>query len=73
MTIDGVVYSLGPYRRWLMENHETLCGNYFVKALSVMNKTKFYFDWQSIYHKASEYNFLNNYIDELSTDPTRKP
>lgn len=73
MTIDGTEYSLGPYRRWLIENHESLCSGHFVKALTVMNKTKFYFDWQSIYLKASEYNFLNDYLNELSTNPTRKP
>jgi hypothetical protein len=38
----------------------------------VLGKTKFYFDWQSIYLKASEYEFLNNYIHELSTLPPRE-
>jgi hypothetical protein len=73
MAIDGSEYPLSPYRKWLFKNHESLCNGHFIKALKVLGKTKFYFDWQSIYLKASEYQFLNNYINELSTDPTRKP
>lgn len=70
MTIDGVDYPLSPYRKWLFKHHESLCNGHFVKALKVLDKTKFYFDWQSIYLKASEYQFLNDYINELSTIPS---
>lgn len=73
MEIDGTEYPINPYRKWLLANHEELCSGHFVKALSILGKTKFYYDWQSIFLKASEYKFLNNYLNELSTDPTRKP
>lgn len=70
MTIDSVDYPLKPYRKWLMNNHESLCSGHFIKALTVLDKTKFYYDWQSIYLKSSEYEFLKNYIHELSTGST---
>lgn len=72
MVVDGTEYPLKPYRKWLFQHHEALCNGHFVKALQVLGKTKFYFDWQSIYLKASEYEFLNNYIHELSTLPPRE-
>lgn len=68
MTIDGVDYQLSTYRRWLIQNHENLCVGHFIRALEVEGKTKFYFDWQSIFLKAYEYQFLKDYIYELSTD-----
>lgn len=73
MVVDGTEYHLSPYRKWLFTNHESMCNGHFIKALKIMGKTKFYFDWQSIFLKASEYEFLNNYINELPTDPTAKP
>jgi hypothetical protein len=65
MIIDGKEYSLKPYRKWLMEYHEGLCRGHFVKALKVDGYTKAYFDWQTIYHLASEYGFLNNYLKTI--------
>jgi hypothetical protein len=70
MVIDGVDYPLKPYRKWLTMNHDSLVSGHFVKALQVLGHTKFYFDWQSIYLKASEYQFLNDYLHELSANPT---
>lgn len=72
MVVDSVEYPLKPYRKWLIENHDSLVSGHFIKSLHVLGKTKFYFDWQTIYLKASEYQFLNDYIHELSADPTRK-
>lgn len=63
MSVEGVEYKLGPYRKWLMSNHESLCSGHFVKALRVAGKTKFYFDWQTIYHLSQEYGFLTQYIE----------
>ena len=71
MIVDGEEYSLSPYRKWLLKNHESLCNGHFVKALKVLDKTKFYFDWQSIYLKASEYQFLKTYLYELSAGVTK--
>jgi len=62
---DGVEYQLKPYRKWLFTNHESLVVGHFVKALRVGDKTKFYYDWQTIYFLASEYGFFQDYIDSL--------
>jgi len=65
MVIDGVEYPLKPYRNWLKENHERLVSGHFVKALTIAGKTKFYYDWQTIYFLAEEYLFINEYIKTL--------
>jgi len=65
MTIDGIEYQLKPYRKWLTDNHERLVSGHFVKALTIGDKTKFYYDWQTIYFLAEEYQFLNDYIKTL--------
>lgn len=70
MTINGDEYPLIPYRKWLIKNHETLCNGHFVKAIKMLGKTKFYYDWQAIYFIAFEYQFLNKYLHELSTGIT---
>jgi hypothetical protein len=62
---DGVEYQLKPYRKWLLTNHESLVVGHFVKALRAGDKTKFYYDWQTIYFLASEYGFFQDYIDSL--------
>jgi hypothetical protein len=63
--IDGVDYNLEPYRRWLLKNYDQLCSSSFVKAISIKDKIIFTYDWQTIYLKAEEYFFLNQYIDQL--------
>lgn len=65
MTVDGKCYPLKPYRRWLRENHDRLVSGHFIKALTLGDKTKFYYDWQTIYFLAEEYLFLNDYIKTL--------
>lgn len=65
MNVDGIEYQLKPYRKWLTDNHERLVSGHFVKALIMGDKTKFYYDWQTIYFLAEEYQFLNDYIKTL--------
>jgi hypothetical protein len=65
MVYDGIEYPLKPYRKWLFQNHERLVNGHFIKALTVGDKTKFYYDWQTIYFLAEEYLFLNDYIKTL--------
>ncbi len=72
MLIDGEEYPLKHYRIWLINNHESLCNGHFVKAIKMLEKTKFYYDWQAIYFIAFEYQFLNKYLYELSTGTTNK-
>lgn len=67
---NGVDYDLTLYRRWLLYNHEQLCNGHFIKAVRVGQDTKFTYDWQSIFLKAEEYQFLNDYIHERSTRET---
>jgi hypothetical protein len=66
MIIGGVVYGLNNYRKWLVKNHEQLCAGHFIRSISVGNKTRMTYDWQSIFHKAEEYQFLKNYINEVN-------
>lgn len=61
MTLDGVVYDLKSYRKWLISNHEQLCQGHFIKAITVGGKTKFTYDWQSIYAISETYNFIKDY------------
>lgn len=61
---DDTAISLKDYRNWLLINHEVLCKNHFIKALRSGNKTKFTFDWQSIFATAQRYKYLNKFIDE---------
>lgn len=65
MVVDGTEYPLKPYRQWLMKNHERLVTGHFVKALSIAGRTKFYYDWQTVYFLAEEYLFLKTYIETL--------
>lgn len=67
MIVDGVEYQLRPYRIWLIQNHEQLCSGHFIKAIRVGDKTRFTYDWQTIYFKSEEYQFLNNYMHEINT------
>lgn len=67
LTLEDVEYQLDPYRRWLISNHEQLCNGHFIKAIHIGKETKFTYDWQSIYLKAEEYQFLNDYIHERNT------
>ena len=65
MSHNSKEYPLKPYRKWLINNHEQLVTGHFIKALTVGDKTKFTYDWQSIYFKAEEYQFLHAYLKEL--------
>ena len=65
MVFEGKEYPLKPYRKWLIANHERLVSGHFVKALTMGDKTKFYYDWQTIYFLSEEYLFLNDYIKTL--------
>lgn len=65
MSDSSGTYQLAFYRKWLTENHEKLVTSHFVKSLTVGGRTKFYFDWLSIYQTADRYGFLKNYIHEL--------
>jgi hypothetical protein len=67
VTVDGVDYQLEDYRKWLLINNEQLCNGHFIKAVNVKGKTTFTYDWQSIYLKAEEYQFLNDYIHECNS------
>lgn len=64
---NGETINLEPYRMWLISNHEQLCKGHFIRAVRSAGVTKFTFDWQSIYLKAEEYQFLNDYIHEYKT------
>ena len=65
MTIDGKDYPLRDFRKWLIINHEELVKGHFIKAIKVMDYTKFTYDWQTIYFKASEYGLLTDYLKTL--------
>lgn len=65
MTIDGTEYHLRPYRKWLIQNHEGLCAGSFIKAISVGDITKYTYDWDTIYFKAAQYEFLNQYLKTI--------
>jgi len=65
MVIEGTEYPLKPYRKWLRENHDRLVSGHFIKALTLGDKTKFYYDWQTIYFLSEEYLFLNQYLKTL--------
>jgi hypothetical protein len=67
LTFNGASYELHPYRIWLIQNYEQLCSGHFIKAIRVGDRTKFTYDWQTIFLKAEEYLFLNQYIDEYIT------
>lgn len=67
MIIDGIVYGLNSYRKWLVKNHEQLCAGHFIRSIQVGNKTRMTYDWQSIFLKAEEYQFLKNYINEVNS------
>lgn len=67
MHVDGVEYQLRPYRIWLVQNHEQLCSGHFIKAIRVGDRTRFTYDWQTIFFKAEEYQFLNDYINEVNS------
>lgn len=71
MTVDGVEYQLRPYRVWLIQNHEQLCSGHFIKAIKVGDRTRFTYDWQTIFLKAEEYQFLNDYIHEVNSTSTK--
>lgn len=71
MTVDGVEYQLRPYRVWLIQNHEQLCSGHFIKAIRVGDRTRFTYDWQTIFLKAEEYQFLNDYIHEVNSTSTK--
>lgn len=64
--VGGTEYSLSPFRSWLLDNHQTLCANHFVKAINVNGKVRFTYDWQHIYFLANEYSITKQYINELS-------
>ena len=68
--VANVFYALKDYRKFLLGNHPDLCQNHFIKAITVGGKTKFTFDWQSIYAIASRYKYLNNFINEQETRRT---
>jgi len=65
MVIDGNEYPLKPYRHWLMQNHERLVTSHFIKALTIGDKTKFYYDWQAIYFLSAEYEFVKDYLNTI--------
>lgn len=60
---NDVEYALKPYRRWLMENHESLVSGHFVKAIYSRGKIRFTYDWSTIYFLANEYGFFENYLN----------
>lgn len=67
VTVDGVDYQLSAFRSWLLSNHEQLCSGHFIKAINVGDRVRFTYDWQSIYLKAEEYQFINDFIYETTT------
>lgn len=71
MTVNGVEYQLRPYRVWLVQNHEQLCSGHFIKAIRVGDRTRFTYDWQTIFLKAEEYQFINDYIHEVNSTSTK--
>lgn len=70
VVVKGVEYPLKPYRIWLIQNHEQLCSGHFIKAIRVGDRTRFTYDWQTIFLKAEEYQFLNDYINEINSTST---
>jgi hypothetical protein len=66
LVFEGVEYQLSKYRRWLLVNHNQLCSGHFIKAIVVKGETKFTYDWQSIFLKSEEYEFLNDFINETN-------
>lgn len=70
--VNDTLYPLEAYRKWLLSTHSQLCSGHFVRAVRSNGKTIFTYDWQSIYLKAEEYQFLNDYINEInSTGPSQ--
>lgn len=67
MLIDGAEYPFDGYQKWLLQNHEQLCIGHFVKAIHSGGRTIFTYDWQTIYLKSEEYQFLNDYINEINS------
>ena len=67
MTVDGNVYGINNYRKWLIRNHEQLCAGHFIKSITVGDRTRMTYDWQTIFLKAEEYQFLKNYINEINS------
>lgn len=65
MSVDGHVYELKPYRKWLISNHEEMVKRHFIKAIQTANGTKYTFDWSHIYFLASEYDLLSNYLKSI--------
>lgn len=71
MVVDGVSYPFGDYQIWLLQNHEQLCIGHFVKAIHSGGRTIFTYDWQTIYLKSEEYQFLNDYINEINSTSSK--
>lgn len=65
MVLDEKEYPLRPLRKYLTSNHPELVQGHFIKAIRVGGKTKFTFDWDTIYFKAKEYGLIKNYIHEI--------
>lgn len=68
MTIDGVKYKLRPYRKYLLQEHNSLVTGHFIKAITAGDITKFTYDWQTIYFLAAEYFFLRDYIEQYGSE-----
>jgi hypothetical protein len=74
VTVDDVEYQLDDFRKWMLSNHSQLCSGHFIKAVRFRGNVVFTYDWQSIYLKADEYQFLNDYINEINpTGPSQIP
>lgn len=71
LTAQGVEYQLDDYRMWLLANHQSLCAGHFIRAIKTPEGTTFTFDWQTIFHVAEVYNFINDFINEQSNIPTK--
>lgn len=71
LTVQGIDYQLDDYRVWLLANHQSLCSGHFIRAIKTQDGTKFTFDWQTIFHLAEVYNFINDFTNEQSNIPTK--
>lgn len=65
MKVDGTIYPLKPLRQYLSREHPELLEGHFIKAIRSGGKTKFTFDWDTIYFKANEYGYIKNYLHEI--------
>lgn len=65
MVADGTEFPLKPLRKYLTANYPELVQGHFIKAIRSGGRTKFTFDWDTIYFKSKEYGHIKKYLNEI--------